>query len=123
MRENYVSHFHRNQKQPRADAVYTAFGGAKLADLQRYIYLQNDKGEKRQLAHFVPPKVPGEEAVFFFPRFGDKGNLLFTTENKYMVFNLTKDEVNIATNFKVELKPLFNGNAVEFKFLFRGMRI
>ena len=69
--ENYVLTLSSKSKSnPGADAVYTAFGGAKLADLQRYIYLQNDKGEKRQLAYFVPPKAPGEEAVFFFPRFG-----------------------------------------------------
>ena len=117
--ENYVLTLSSKSKSnPGADAVYTAFGGAKLADLQRYIYLQNDKGEKRQLVYFVPPKAPGEEAVFFFPRFDDKRKLLFSTENKYLVFNLTKDEVNITTNFKVQLKPLFNGNAVDFKFLF-----
>jgi hypothetical protein len=113
--ENYVLTLSSKSKSnPGADAVYTAFGGAKLADLKRYIYLQNEKGEKRELAHFIPPKAPGEEAVFFFPRFDDKGKLLFTTDNKYMVFNITKDEVNVTTNFKVQLKPLFNGDAVDF---------
>jgi hypothetical protein len=113
--ENYVLTLSSKSKSnPGADAVYATFGGAKLADLKRYIFLQNDKGEKRELSHFAAPKAPGEEAVFFFPRFDEKGKLLFTNENKYLIFNLTKDEVNINTNFKVQLKPLFQGDAVDF---------
>lgn len=113
--QNYVLALtSKSKSNPGADAVYTAFGGARLADLQRYIFLQNDNGEKRKLAHFAPPKAPGEEAIFFFPRFDEKGRALFTTENEYLIFNITKDEVNVATNFKVRLKPLYNGNAVDF---------
>ncbi len=96
------------------DAVYSAFSNARLDDLKSYIYLMNDKGEKRELVNFVPPKRAGEEAIFFFPRFDEKGSPLFTTASKYFVFNVTKNDVNAVTNFRVDVAPMIVGDHVEF---------
>lgn len=113
--ENYVLTLGSKSRESKgADAVYTTFGGAKFADIKRYIYLQNDKGEKRELVHFAPPKAPGDEAIFFFRRFDDKNNLLFTKKSKYLILNLTNNRVNTATNFKIEIAPLVVGDKVDF---------
>jgi len=113
--DNYVLTLSSKSRESKgADAVYTAFGGAVFENIKRYIYLQNDKGEKRELVHFAPPKVPGDEAVFFFKRFDDKNNLLFTKDSKYLILNLTNNQINTATNFKIAIAPLIIGDKVQF---------
>src|SRR5205085_1223158 len=58
--ENYVvTVTSRSKENKNYDAIYTLFASAKLEELKRFIYLQNEKGEKRELVHFTPPKVPG----------------------------------------------------------------
>lgn len=83
------------------DPIFRVFNSARFKDLQKYLYLQNDKGEKRELVNFVPPKAPGEEAIFFFPRLDDKGQPLFDETSKEMIFNASKNEVNLLVNFKM----------------------
>src|SRR5438552_10070117 len=70
----------KSTNSPGADAAYTLFKGGRLADLQRYVYIANERGERRELVYFVPPKVPGEEAIFFFPRLDDKGRALLLAD-------------------------------------------
>lgn len=112
---NYVLTLSSKSKEsPGADAAYTIFGGAKLADLKRYLVITNERGERRELIHFVPPRAPGEEAVFFFPRLDDKGVPLLTPESKTLIFNVTNGEVNTVVNFKVNVSTLIAGGDVQF---------
>lgn len=60
--------------------------GARLELLEGKVYLLNDKGDKRPLVHFVPPKNDMDEAVFYFPRFDENGNELLTERNKSFTF-------------------------------------
>ena len=113
--DNYVLALSSKSKEnPGADAVYTTFGGAKLADIKRYLYIANEKGERRDLAYFVPPKAPGEEAIFFFPRLDEKGTPLLTPESKQLIFNVTNSEVNNIVNFRINVAPLVSGGVVQF---------
>jgi hypothetical protein len=112
---NYVvSLSSKSKDSPGADPVYTTFKGGRLADLQRYVYLANERGERRTLVHFVPPRAPGDEAVFFFPRADDKGALLLTIDNKELLINLTDNQANAITNFKVDVTKLVMNGKVEF---------
>jgi hypothetical protein len=113
--DNYVLTLSSKSAQnPGADAVYAVFKGARLEDLKRYIYIANEQGERRPLIHFVSPKVPGEEAIFFFPRFDDKNVPLLTSENKELLFSLTSNEINIITSFRVSVSKLVRNGKVEF---------
>lgn len=113
--DNYVVTLaSKSKNRPGADAVYQLFGGAKEPDLMRYIFLQNERGERRPLVHFVPPRVPGQEATFFFPRFDDKGQPLLTPESKELLVNLTENQVNNITNFKIDVSKLIVNGKVEF---------
>ncbi len=96
------------------DAVYTSFSRALFDQIKQYIYLQNEKGEKRELVNFVPPKAPGDEVVFFFRRNDDKGNPLFTKNSKQIIFNTTNNQVSTATNFKIAVQPIKIGDKVDF---------
>lgn len=104
----------KSSNSPGADAVYTTFKGGRLADLQRFIYIANERGEQRALVHFVAPKAPGDEAIFFFPRLDDKGAPLLTPENKDLLINLTDKQVNSVANFKIDVAKLVMNGKVEF---------
>jgi hypothetical protein len=104
----------KSKNSPGADAVYATFKGGRLADLQRYVYLANERGERRALIHFVAPRAPGDEAVFFFPRTDEKGAPLLTTDNKELLINLTDNQVNAITNFKLDVTKLLLNGKVEF---------
>ncbi|MDT4955226.1 MAG: hypothetical protein QOJ02_3364 [Acidobacteriota bacterium] len=113
--DNYVLTLSSKSKEsPGADAVYSTFGGAKEADIKRYLVIINDRGERRELVHFVPPRVPGEEAVFFFPRLDDKGAPLLKPETKTLVFNVTNGEANNIVNFRIDISALVAEGAVQF---------
>ncbi len=113
--DNYVLTLTSSSRENKNyDAVFTALAQARLEELKTYIYLRNDKGEKRELVHFVPPKAPGEEAIFFFRRLDENGNLLFTKDSKHLIFNSTKNEVSTVANFKINITPLIIGEKVDF---------
>lgn len=65
------------------------FQTMKLEDLKGNVWLTNEKGEKRELVEFTPPKGGRDLAVFFFARRDDKSNSLLTEQNKELklVFN------------------------------------
>ena len=112
---NYViSLSSKSKNSPGADAVFATFKGGRLSDLQRYVYIANDKGERRALVHFVAPKAPGDEAIFFFPRLDEKGAPLLTTQSKELLINLTDNQANSITNFKFDVSKLIVDGKVEF---------
>ena len=113
--QNYVLTLSSESKQrPGADAVFTVFKGGRLADLQRYVFIANSRGERRNLIHFVPPKAPGDDAVFYFPRFNDKGEPLLTNTDTELITNFTNNDVNMNTNFRVNVSKLIVNGQVDF---------
>ncbi|HEV2828177.1 MAG TPA: hypothetical protein VGW76_11305 [Pyrinomonadaceae bacterium] len=104
----------KSRNSPGADAVYSTFKGARIDDVKRYIYIANERGERRELVHLVPPKAPGEETVLFFPRFDEKGTPLFTAESKEVIVNLTNNQVNISTNFRIDVTRLVRNGQLLF---------
>ncbi len=103
-----------SKERPGADAVYTVYKGARLSELQRYVNIANERGERRSLIYFVPPKVPGDEATFFFARFDEKGASLFNAKSKALLFNLTDTEVNLVANFRIDVSRLLIDGEVSF---------
>ncbi|MEP6706366.1 MAG: hypothetical protein ABJC05_02535 [Pyrinomonadaceae bacterium] len=113
--ENYVVTLSSSSKeQPGADAVYSVFKGGRLADLQRYVYIASENGERRALVHFVPPKAPGEEAIFYFARNDEKGAPLFNPKSRELIFNLTNNEISLIANFRVNVSRLLIDGEVSF---------
>jgi hypothetical protein len=56
--------------------------------LKLYVQLANERGEKRELIHFVAPKNQSEDAIFFFSRFNEKGEPLVTRANQKIIVSL-----------------------------------
>ena len=104
----------KSLNRPGADAVYATFKGGRLPDLQRFVFLANERGERRELLHFVAPKVPGDDAIFFFRRLDEKGAPLLTLESKQLLINLSDKQVNSVSNFKIDVSKLVMNGKVEF---------
>ena len=104
----------KSLNRPGADAVYATFKGGRLSDLQRFVFLANERGERRQLVHFVAPRVPGDDAIFFFPRLDAKGAPLLTPESKQLLINLSDKQVNSVSNFRIDVSKLVMNGKVEF---------
>lgn len=104
----------KSRNRPGADAVYATFKGGRLSDLQRFVFLANDRGERRDLVHFVAPRTPGDDAIFFFPRLDAKGAPLLTTESKQLLINLSDKQVNSVSNFRIDVSQLVINGKVEF---------
>jgi len=112
---NYViSLSSKSKSNPGADAIYTTFKGGRLADLERYIFIANERGDRRQLIHFVAPKAPGDEAIFFFPRLDEKGAPLLTLDSKELLINLANNQADSITNFKIDVTKLRLNGKIEF---------
>lgn len=112
--DNYVvSVGFGSQNAPGVNLIYDWFRGHSLASLTGYVYLQNDRGERRELSGFIPPRVPGDEAFFLFPRRDSDGKLLLTPANKRLLFRMS-DSVNSVTNFSLDVTKMVVNRRVEF---------
>ncbi|MEN3330867.1 MAG: hypothetical protein V7641_232 [Blastocatellia bacterium] len=109
--QNYVVTLScKSTNYPGADALYDGLRGATLPGLKPYVHLENDRGERRDLIHFVAPRAPGEETIFFFPRFDDEDRPLITPKTKKLYFRLSDNNAKAITNFELDVaKLLLNG--------------
>lgn len=88
--------------------------------LKGNIWLVNDKGEKLELAQFIPPKGAKDLAIFFFPR--DKNNSFITLQSKSfkVMFNgdfLTSSNPYtkfLPRSFEFKVSDLIMGDKVAF---------
>jgi hypothetical protein len=92
----------------------------KFDQLKGKIYLQNDKGERRELVFFNAPLSNDGEATMFFPRFDAKGQPFLTKDSKSFSVIFTKRGNSSLSNFSIPentsfdvQKILIDGN-VEF---------
>jgi hypothetical protein len=74
-----LTKFRKTSTEGVDDAMFQTL---KLENLTGYIQLVNDKGERRELVHYIAPKRAGESAVLFFPKKDDKGNQLLSSQSK-----------------------------------------
>jgi len=96
--------------------------GSSLDNLKPYIFLTNDKGERRTLAQYLPPVNGGERAlfhetaVFFFERFDGQGKPLITTDNKEFYFTIDKKlfKGKMVEKFTFEVSKLLHNGEIIF---------
>jgi len=62
----------------------------------------------------VPPKTPGDEAIFYFPRLNERGEALITPDDTELTTNFTNNDVNMNTNFKVVVAKLVVAGRIDF---------
>lgn len=94
------------------------YTGTFVEDHKKLFYLTNERGERRELAGAAPLPDKRGSAVFFFPRTGEKGDLLLAPASKKLTFHFALQAmVNLETvTEKVEFDAaiLIRGGAVDF---------
>jgi hypothetical protein len=96
------------------DLIYKWFGAATVPSIKGYVYLANERGGRRDLLDFIPPKAPGDDVYFVFPRLDEKGEPLFTATDKKLIFRMSDSSANAVTNFSLDLSRLIVGGEVRF---------
>jgi len=96
------------------DPIYNWFRNQSLQSLKGYIYIQNDRGDRRDLAAFIPPRVPGDEVFFLFARKDKQGKPLLTAEHKKLLFRMSDANANSVTNFSLDVSRMVVDGHVEF---------
>lgn len=85
--------------------------------MKPHVRLLDDRGGRREIAHFIPARGPGQEIIFFFPRLDEQGRPLVTPESRKVIFTIDTNVLGLdATNTRFEFdvpKMLVNGK-VEF---------
>jgi hypothetical protein len=82
-----------------------------------YVQLMDDRGRRRELAHFVPSKATGEEVVFFFPRLDERGQPLVTPSSKRLVFTIDTSSIGmdaVIQRFEFDVSKMIEGGGVVF---------
>jgi hypothetical protein len=100
----------RSEQNTSYDPIYGRFRDSTPEQLKTYVVLENDRGDRRTLVHFIPPPALGADAIFFFARRDASGKPLVTAEDKKLTFRL--GEANISSLFTFEFdvhKMLMNG--------------
>ena len=88
-----------------------------LGEAKLNVRLANERGEERELVHFVPPKVQGDEAVFFFARTDDKGQPLVDQNTKKIVVTFTTKIFHSAvtdTKFEFDVSKMTANGTIDF---------
>lgn len=104
----------KSTNYPGADCLYDGLRGATLPAIKPYIHILNDRGEQRELIHFVPPKAPNEESTFFFQRLDDEDRPLLTAASKKLIFRFSDNNARAITNFEIDVSKLILDGKVEF---------
>lgn len=104
----------RSSNDPGADPVFEILKGATLPAIRKYIYIANERGERRELIHFVPPKAGGEEAMFFFERLDEEDRPLFKPGDKKLIFRMSDRDAGAVTNFEFDLGELTVNGEIAF---------
>ena len=88
-----------------------------LAEAKLNIQIGNERGERRELVHFVPPKVQGDEAVFFFARTNEKGEPLVDQNTKKVIVTFApkifSSPVTI-TKFEFDVSKMTSNGVIDF---------
>jgi hypothetical protein len=113
--ENYViSVGFRSTNSSGIDFIYQWFGSATVPSIKGYVYLANERGERRDLVDFIPPKSPGDDVYFVFPRLDEKGQPLFTAADKKLLFFMADNSAKSITNFRLDISRLIADGKVGF---------
>jgi hypothetical protein len=90
---------------------------ATVEQARRWVLLANDRGEQRAAVHYAPSKSLGQEAVFFFPKFDDKGAPMLTPASKRVVFTIDPRALGnnpSVTRFEFDVSKMLVDGKVEF---------
>jgi hypothetical protein len=88
-----------------------------LEKMKLYVRLLDDRGRSRELVHFNPTKVTGQEIVLFFPKLDEKGEPLLTPSSKKLIFTIDTSVLGLDVTirrFEFDVSKMILDGKVEF---------
>lgn len=85
--------------------------------MKLFVQLMDDRGQRRELVHFVPTKATGEEVIFFFPRLDGRGQPLLTPSSKRLIFTIDTASIGLDATiqrFEFDVSKMTDGGTVVF---------
>lgn len=84
--------------------------------IKLFVQLTSERGQRREVIHYVPPKTLNGEAVFFFPRNNEKGEPLVTPSSKRVVLTIGPEILGseMLNRFEFDVAKMFVGTHIEF---------
>jgi hypothetical protein len=114
-----MTRFLDSSKQSIEEGVFQRMG---FEQLKGNMWLLNEKGERRELVQFNPPKNASDMTVLYFARLDDKGNPFLTAESKKFQFVFDGAFLNSANPYaawlprhlEFDVSKLIVGDKIEF---------
>jgi len=114
-RETYAVALSSYSEQDRSvDPVYGSFRDSTLDQLKKYVFLENDRGERRVLVDFIRPQGLGAEAVFVFARRDPSGRPLITADDKKLTLRFGEATVASLYTFEFDVRKMVLNGDVAF---------
>ena len=88
-----------------------------LEKMRLFVQLMDERGRARQLVHFNPTIVTGQELVLFFPRLDEKNEPLLSTASKKVIFTIETTVINldaVLRRFEFDVPKIIVNGQVEF---------
>jgi len=88
-----------------------------LDKMKLFVQLLDERGRSRQLVHFIPTKVTGQEIVFFFPRLDEKGEPLLTSSSKKVILTIDTSVIGLDAvlwRFEFDVSKMSSNGKVDF---------
>ena len=88
-----------------------------LERMKPAVRLLDERGRRRELVHFAPTKVAGQEIIFFFPRLDAQGEPLLTPNSKKLVFTIDTSVLGLdatTVRFEFDVPKLVSQGKVAF---------
>ena len=94
-------------KTKEATVSHGIFQTLKLEDVKGKIWLENDKGQRREINEFTPAKSETDASIFFFKRTDDAGTPLFTPSDKLIKFMFSNELRDNKNEYSALIPRLF----------------
>lgn len=100
----------RSERNVSYDPVYGRFRDATPDQLRKYVYLENSRGERREVVDFIRPQALGADAVFVFARRDPSGKALLSPDDKKLTLRFGESTITSLFTFEFDVhKMLLNG--------------
>ena len=104
----------RSEVNTSYDPVFGRFRDATTDQLKEYVFLENDRGERRPVVGFIQPAALGADAVFIFARRDGSGKPLLTVDNKKLTLRFGEATITSLFTFEFDVRKMVMDGQVAF---------
>jgi hypothetical protein len=104
----------RSEQNTSYDPIYGRFRNSTPEQLKTYVFLENDRGDRRGIVHFIPPQAIGGDAVFLFARRDVSGKALLAADDKKLTLRFGESNITSLFTFEFDVRKMLLNGEVAF---------